>query len=163
MPSANDKPPRLDRRGPALVVIYGDQLGKVYDLNAASVVIGRSSKCEIRVNQVSISRNHAMLVVNGKSVLIRDLDSSNGTYINDQPIQEQTLRNGDLIKVGRTIFKFLGGDSVERGYHEEMYRQVLANQPPNREPPEMTLTESDGEPRHAPGNGVDKGGPKNGA
>src|SRR4029079_6495336 len=56
-----------------LVVIYGSELGKKYNLNAPSLVIGRSSKCDIQIDQESISRNHSKIVNTGKSILIRDL------------------------------------------------------------------------------------------
>src|SRR5215467_14984658 len=105
-----------------LVVIYGSELGKKYNLNAASLVIGRSSKCDIQIDQESISRNHSKIVNTGKSILIRDLGSTNGTYVNDEPVDEYVLRDGDLIKIGRTIFKFLTGGNIENAYHEEIYR-----------------------------------------
>ncbi len=105
-----------------LVVIYGDELGKKYNLNTPSVVIGRSGKCDIQIDQESISRNHSKLVNTGKSILVRDLGSTNGTYVNDEPIEEHVLRDGDLIKIGRTIFKFLTGGNIENAYHEEIYR-----------------------------------------
>jgi two-component system cell cycle response regulator len=105
-----------------LVVIYGSELGKKYNLNAPSLVIGRSSKCDIQIDQESISRNHTKLVNTGKSILIRDLGSTNGTYVNDEPIDEYVMRDGDLIKIGRTIFKFLTGGNIENAYHEEIYR-----------------------------------------
>jgi two-component system cell cycle response regulator len=105
-----------------LVVIYGSELGKKYNLNAPSLVIGRSSKCDIQIDQESISRNHTKIVNTGKSILIRDLGSTNGTYVNDEPIDEYVMRDGDLIKVGRTIFKFLTGGNIENAYHEEIYR-----------------------------------------
>jgi two-component system cell cycle response regulator len=105
-----------------LVVIYGSELGKKYNLNAASLVIGRSSKCDIQIDQESISRNHSKIVNTGKSILVRDLGSTNGTYVNDEPVDEYILRDGDLIKIGRTIFKFLTGGNIENAYHEEIYR-----------------------------------------
>ena len=105
-----------------LVVIYGDELGKKYNLNTAAVMLGRSSKCDIQIDQESISRNHSKIVNTGKSLLIRDLGSTNGTYVNDEPIEEHVLRDGDLIKIGRTIFKFLTGGNIENAYHEEIYR-----------------------------------------
>src|SRR5262249_22340805 len=46
----------------------------------------------------------------------------NGTYINDDLIDEHVLRDRDLIKIGRTIFKFLTGGNIESAYHEEIYR-----------------------------------------
>jgi diguanylate cyclase (GGDEF)-like protein len=105
-----------------LVVIYGSELGKKYNLNAASLVIGRSSKCDIQIDQESISRNHSKILNTGKSILVRDLGSTNGTYVNDDPVDEYVLRDGDLIKIGRTIFKFLTGGNIENAYHEEIYR-----------------------------------------
>jgi two-component system cell cycle response regulator len=105
-----------------LVVIYGDELGKKYNLDTPSVVIGRSSKCDIQIDQESISRNHSKIVNTGKSILVRDLGSTNGTYVNDEPVEEYVLRDSDLIKIGRTIFKFLTGGNIENAYHEEIYR-----------------------------------------
>jgi two-component system cell cycle response regulator len=114
-----DRPPRNEA---CLVVIYGDELGKKHNLNASSLLIGRSSKCDIQIDQESTSRNHSKIVNTGKSLLIRDLGSTNGTYVNDEPIEEHVLRDGDFIKIGRTIFKFLTGGNIENAYHEEIYR-----------------------------------------
>jgi two-component system, cell cycle response regulator len=105
-----------------LVVLYGDDLGKKFNLDAPSVLIGRSNKSDIQIDQESVSRNHAKIMNTGKSVILRDLGSTNGTYVNDELIDEYVLRDGDLIKIGRTIFKFLTGGNVENAYHEEIYR-----------------------------------------
>ncbi len=105
-----------------VVVIYGHDLGKKYNLDTPSLIIGRSSKCDIQIDQESVSRNHAKIVNSGKRLLIRDLGSTNGSYVNDQPVEEWILRDGDLIKIGRTILKFLSGGNIEHSYHEEIYR-----------------------------------------
>jgi len=105
-----------------LVVIYGMELGKKFNLDNPSLIIGRSSKCDVQIDQESVSRNHCKLINTGKSVLVRDLGSTNGTYVNDDPVDEHVLRDGDLIKVGRTIFQFLTGGNIENAYHEEIYR-----------------------------------------
>jgi diguanylate cyclase (GGDEF)-like protein len=105
-----------------LVVIYGMELGKKYNLDSSSIIIGRSSKSDIQIDQESVSRNHARIINNGKSILIRDLGSTNGTYVNDELIDEYVLRDRDLVKIGRTIFKFLTGGNIESAYHEEIYR-----------------------------------------
>jgi diguanylate cyclase (GGDEF)-like protein len=105
-----------------LVVIYGMELGKKFNLESSSIIIGRSSKCDVQIDQESVSRNHCKLINTGKSVIVRDLGSTNGTYVNDEPVDEHVLRDGDLIKIGRTIFKFLTGGNIENAYHEEIYR-----------------------------------------
>jgi diguanylate cyclase (GGDEF) domain len=105
-----------------LVVIYGLDLGRKYNLEKSTIIIGRSSKCDIQVDQESVSRNHAKLINNGEDVALYDMGSTNGTYINDELVQERTLTDGNLIKIGRTIFKFLTGKNIENAYHEEIYR-----------------------------------------
>jgi two-component system cell cycle response regulator len=111
-----------------LVVIYGHELGKKYRLGNDSIIIGRSSKSDIRIDEESVSRNHCRIKRTGnKSVTIRDLGSTNGTYVNDRQTDEVVLRDGDLIKVGRSIFKFLSGGNIENAYHEEIYRLMTVD------------------------------------
>lgn len=104
------------------MVIYGLDLGKKYNLDKPSLIIGRSSKADIQIDQESVSRNHCKILNTGKTILLRDLGSTNGTYINDELVDEYVLRDGDFIKVGRCIFKFLSGSNIENAYHEEIYR-----------------------------------------
>jgi two-component system cell cycle response regulator len=106
----------------AVVVIYGAELGKKFNLQADETVVGRSAKADIQVDQESVSRHHAKIVNTGTSFILRDLESTNGTYVNDEFVDEYVLRDGDLVKIGRTIFKFLSGSNIENAYHEEIYR-----------------------------------------
>jgi two-component system, cell cycle response regulator len=107
----------------ALVVIYGVELGRKYDLCQTETLIGRSAKAEIQVDQESISRNHACITTGKDGVFIKDLGSTNGTFVNDDPVRHETaLTNGDLVKIGRTIFKFIAGGNIETAYHDEIYR-----------------------------------------
>jgi two-component system cell cycle response regulator len=107
----------------AMVVIYGLELGRKYDLVDQTLVVGRSSKADIQIDQESVSRNHAKIVAGPRSVTVQDLGSTNGTFVNDQVIEGTLqLRNGDLIKIGRTIFKYIAGGNIEAAYHDEIYR-----------------------------------------
>jgi two-component system, cell cycle response regulator len=56
-----------------------------------------------------------------------DLRSTNGTFLNDRLVSEQTLRNGDRFKVGPAIFKFFAGGDVEAQYHEEIYSLMVTD------------------------------------
>ncbi len=109
-------------RDACLVVIYGLDLGKKYNVDQKNVSIGRSSSADVQIDQESVSRNHCKLINTGQTVLLRDLGSTNGTYVNDELVDEYVLRDGDFIKVGRCIFKFLVGTNIENAYHEEIYR-----------------------------------------
>ena len=108
-----------------LVVIYGLDLGRKFNLTRAQIIIGRSSKADIQIDQEAVSRNHCKIINSNGSIVLRDMGSTNGTYINDELIDEYLLRDGDFIKVGRCIFKFLSGSNIENAYHEEIYRMTI--------------------------------------
>jgi len=111
------------RRAAALVVIHGDDLGRKFDLSADQFTIGRSSANDIQVDQDAVSRKHASLVNDGGKHTIEDLGSTNGTIVNDEHIEGVVkLRNGDFIKIGRAIFKFIASNNIEAAYHDEIYR-----------------------------------------
>ncbi len=110
------------KKDACLVVIYGAELGRKHNLDGRELTIGRATMNDICVSQDSVSRMHAKLSVEDSGVKIRDNESTNGTYVNDHRIHEAWLKDGDLIKVGRSIFKFLTGDNIESSYHEEIYR-----------------------------------------
>ena len=111
-----------------LVVIYGEDMGRRVHVGTEPVIIGRSPKCDIQVDQESVSRNHCRIRHTGAEFLVRDLGSTNGTYVNDDLVGEEgRLRHGDQLKVGRTILKFIIGDDVEVQYHEEIYRLMTTD------------------------------------
>ncbi len=113
-----------EERGPkeaALVVIYGTDLGRRWNIEG-TVTMGRGVGCDIVLPYESASREHAAIELDGDAVRLRDLDSTNGTYLNDHEIKEAYLSNGDRLQVGRTIFRFLYSSELEHAYHEEVFR-----------------------------------------
>lgn len=109
---------------PALVVMTGKHLGKKYDLINDEGIIGRSSECWISIKEEDISRNHARLVVTAGRVKVEDLGSTNGTFVNKKKVKESFLDNGDQLRCGNTVFKFLSEGSVDSIYHDELWRQA---------------------------------------
>lgn len=105
-----------------LVVIYGADLGRKYNIVGREMSIGRATVNDIVLSQDAVSREHAHVLVDDNGIRIRDNESTNGTYVNDNKVHETFLKDGDLVKVGRSIFKFLTGDNIESSYHEEIFR-----------------------------------------
>jgi len=122
---ADDELPRTD----CLVVIYTKEptlLGKRFVLEVNPTRIGRGTDNQIVLDGDSVSRRHAQIEKGAKGWQILDLGSTNGTYCNDdQVVRPATLENGDRLKVGATIFKYLSGADVEAQYHEEIYRLTI--------------------------------------
>jgi len=76
---------------------------KDFPLKPGKTIIGRKEDCDLRIPLAEISRKHAMIMVDEKSVTIRDMGSSNGTYINNQKISEQEISAGDHIVIGPVV------------------------------------------------------------
>jgi two-component system cell cycle response regulator len=110
-----------------LVQIYGPGIGKRWPLNGIELTIGRDPVNDIVVDLDNVSRRHCRFTSRDGKVLLKDLGSTNGTYLNDQEVRQETvLRSGDLVKVGGAIFKFLCG-SVEALYYEEIYQVTICD------------------------------------
>src|ERR1700744_4684542 len=111
-----------------LVLIHpaGAELGKRYELaGTKEVVIGRGADCDIQVDRDSVSRRHAKVTRSGAGWQVEDLGSPHGSYVNDNQVTSYSLRDGDLLKIGNAIFKFLIGSNIESAYHEEIYRMTI--------------------------------------
>ena len=91
---------------PVLRVTTGAQKGKVHDIAAENLVMGRESSGEIQVLDQGVSRQHAEIFRIGELYFIRDLESRNGTFLNDKPVTEEVLRVGDQIRLGNTALVF---------------------------------------------------------
>jgi two-component system, cell cycle response regulator len=105
-----------------LVVILGAEIGKRISLEERDLVLGRSSAADVQLDIDNVSRNHASIVRSARGWILRDLDSTNGTFVNELPVRERLLRDGDQIRIGRAMIKFLTSNNVEAQYHEEIYR-----------------------------------------
>ena len=114
--------------GACLVVIYGADIGRRIELGPAALTIGRSSRCDLQLDEESVSRQHARIEADSSGVYrISDLGSTNGTYVNDVAQKTTTLHHGDQIQIGRSILKFLAGGHIESAYHEEVYRLMTTD------------------------------------
>lgn len=90
-----------------LWVCSGQNIGRRFALDRPEQTIGRSPSVEIPVIDERVSQQHAKIVVNEGRHYLYDLGSTNGTFVNNQPVRESQLRDGDLIQVGETVFEYL--------------------------------------------------------
>jgi two-component system, cell cycle response regulator len=114
-----------------LVVIYSPEpglLGKRFVLDRAVLRVGRGADNTVVLEGDSVSRRHARFERRGNRWHVVDLNSTNGTYLNEQlVVGEQILNNSDRIKIGPAILKFLSGADAEAKYHEEIYRMTIVD------------------------------------
>jgi two-component system, cell cycle response regulator len=110
-----------------LVYIYptGPHMGERYVLKQADAVIGRTDDCQIRNTDASVSRTHARVECREDGYYAVDLGSTNGTFVNNIPHKEVRLDDGDYLRIGNCIYRFLAGGNLEAEYHEEIYRLTV--------------------------------------
>src|ERR1043165_3424147 len=77
---------------------------KEFDLAGENTIIGRREDCGLRIPVNDVSRAHCQVIIKDDQVTVKDLGSANGTFINDRRVTQQTLRPGDVLKVGPVAF-----------------------------------------------------------
>jgi FHA domain-containing protein len=97
-----------DIRGPALVVRSGGgRAGEAFAVTAERTLVGRSPDCDIFLDDVTVSRRHAELQRVDDSLVIRDLGSLNGTFVNRRRIESAVLEDDDELQIGKYHLTFL--------------------------------------------------------
>ena len=91
---------------PTLTVIYGKQEGVVYRLEGDSATIGRSPKCDVFLNDMTVSREHAKLERVGSAWSIKDSDSFNGVWLNNTNVDHAVLSDRDVIQIGCFLLRY---------------------------------------------------------
>ena len=92
---------------PRLVAINGSKKGTTFPLTADQITIGRESTSVVSLNHASVSRRHCVIEREGDNFKIRDLGSSNGTFVNGQPVNDKTLNHADQVRIGSIALLFL--------------------------------------------------------
>ena len=117
---------RLAGGVPCFVQIYGKDIGRKYTLDKVQTTIGRGPDNTIVCDMDNVSRAHCKIYAGAHGTHIEDMGSTNGTFVNDEElVGRRKLKNGDLVKVGGVIFKFIEGDNIESLYYEEIYRMAI--------------------------------------
>lgn len=96
---------------PKLVAIAGPLRGTTFLVYEEEIAVGRDLSNQLLIDDRSVSRMHCRIKLEGDYWRISDLDSHNGTFVNDIPVNEHCLVHGDRVKIGSSLFVFLLNDS----------------------------------------------------
>jgi hypothetical protein len=103
-----DHEPVVGLEGPALVVRQGGgRAGESFHPTSERTRIGRSPECEIFLDDVTVSRNHAVLIARAAGYVVEDLGSLNGTFVNRRRIDTAVLQGGDELQIGKYRMTFI--------------------------------------------------------
>jgi pSer/pThr/pTyr-binding forkhead associated (FHA) protein len=115
-----------------IVILTGEQKGKSHLLRGKRLVIGRSEKADIRLNDVKVSREHAEISKVGSKWVVTDLGSQNGIVINDKKVIQMDIKEGDRLIIGQTVFKISKNETQEIS-KDETHEKVTSSSPQSEE------------------------------
>lgn len=121
-----------DVRRASLIVLSGGEIGREIELSEKVLILGRSVRADIRIPAKSVSRKHVRIALVEKDAdryyEITDLDSRNGTRVNNHLIKTARLEDGDKVHMGEVLFKFLLQDPLESRFHQDVHRLIHYDQ-----------------------------------
>lgn len=127
---ASANPPHHARA--SLIVLAGWEIGKEIEVSAKSMILGRSIECETCINSPSVSRQHAQIELveenDERYFRVTDLGSSNGTHVNNTRTATTRLHDGDKVKMGDVLFKFVIQDEIDSQFHQHVHRLIHYDQ-----------------------------------
>ena len=91
-----------------LILMFNNQVVKEYPLMKESITIGRNEDNTITVDNLAVSGYHARIDAAGKDFILTDLQSTNGTFVNDKKVISHKLVHGDNIIIGKHLILFVG-------------------------------------------------------
>ena len=108
---------------PCLIVLTGNAVGMMYKLTGTEWLIGRTREADICIEDPSISRSHAKLSTVKSGLYLQDLNSTNGTFVNEKKVTGMhQVSDGDKIRLGdTTILKFTYQDELEENFQKHLY------------------------------------------
>lgn len=115
-----------DKSHAALIVLQGEEIGRDFRLRRTSMVIGRSTSAEICLPDDGASREHARVSFQGTDgedgavFTLTDLGSTNHTFVNSEQVESVQLCDGDKIRIGDTVLKFVVLDEIEAKFHADV-------------------------------------------
>src|SRR5687768_11141702 len=99
---------------PKLVVLSEGLTGRSYELKVEKTTIGRLEDNAFQIAEQSISSHHCEVLLKGSDVVVKDLNSTNGTYINGEKVTEKALKPGQILRLGQVEIR-LEGDGAPTG------------------------------------------------
>ncbi len=112
-----------------LIRVTNDGKAQPVPLSNERTLVGRLDDCQIRIRSGKISRHHCEIINDGSSLTLKDLGSSNGTFLNQEQVEESTLNAGDLVAVGSMVFLVQIDGSPEEFEPELLYEDGIPEKP----------------------------------
>lgn len=122
---SKDASPSSSHGNACLVVIRGARLGTRVPLDNAQITVGRDSSCDFQISERNVSRAHCRITRHSEAYWLEDLGSTNRTMLNGVAVEQSRLADGDQVRVGSTVLKFIAPGNIEADYHLELHENAV--------------------------------------
>lgn len=109
-----------------LVVLTEGFTGRTYELKVDRTTVGRVEDNAFQIAEASVSSHHCEILLRGDQVIVKDLESTNGSYINGQKISESPLKSGQILRLGQLEMRLETGDAKEASKRQDRTMVVPA-------------------------------------
>ncbi len=123
---------------PKMIVSIDEVVIKEVQLTKDKTTLGRRPYNDIVIDNLAVSGEHAVLQMSGGDVVLEDLNSTNGTYLNGKAVKKQQLQNGDSIEIGKYKIKFVG-DAEADNFDKTMVVKARPVAPPPMRPTSTSM------------------------
>src|SRR3989442_14712458 len=127
---------------PRLVLLSEGLTGRTYELKTDKTTVGRVSDNAFEIPEASVSSHHCELTLRGNDLLVKDLGSTNGTFINGEKIEEAVLKPGQTLRVGMIEMRLEIGDAAPAAAQPPAPAQATAAAPPAPPSPRKSLEQT---------------------
>lgn len=128
-----------------LILSLDGMLLKEIPLTKERTTIGRKAHNDVQIDNLAISGEHAVIVSILNDAFLEDLNSTNGTHVNGQPVKKQLLQNGDVIEMGKYRLKYVGEATTQQAKSEDFEKTMILRADMLRKPPEIPAGKSMGD------------------
>lgn len=106
---------------PHLIVLYPQNQFKQIPLEKGTVILGRGTDADIKLDDELVSRKHCSLTIDGRNVTVQDMGSTNGTFVDGSPVQKMQLDSDNRLQIGKMVLKVDFKDPSEEAFDRELY------------------------------------------
>ena len=109
------------------VTVYGDEVGRMIEFTDVPFVFGRSEEVSVFIDSEHVSREHCVVEREGRHRYLVDLESTNGTFVNDTLVKRHRLVHGDFVQIGDSMFRYLCDTDLRGAYHRAIHDIVITD------------------------------------
>ena len=120
---------------PKLIMKFNNEVVDHIELKQGDMKIGRRATCDVYIDNLAISGEHANVFTIGDDSFIQDLNSTNGTFVNNKKVTKHHLQNGDMIAIGKHIFVFYDDNDTGEETTQDFAKTVIID--PNSSSPDI--------------------------